>query len=474
MIMLPSSLAAPHGRWTRAVTGAALLGLSGLAALRHGVPSLPVQTVILTQRPSAVAVDTRTGQAFVATVGAGAGEPGQVSVLATATGVLLRTVSVGLDPCALAVDERAGRVLVVNHLSGSVSVLDARSGRRLATVPVGPLPRAVAVDERRARALIVSDVGRVSLLDTRRVTVLRTLTVGLSAGGVAIDEGSGHAVVVGTRLDRAGQLQGSVSVLAVATDRVVRRMTVGLLPQSVVLDPRRGQAVVFNADTASMSVLDLRRGLLLRAIRIGLPPVAVGVDKRGGRVFVLDAATATVRVLAAATGQLLSTVAVGPHSGPALTRPPDTQDVVPDRRDGPASMLYIVADDPPGALLAVDGWRGRVIVASTTTAVHATTTMPAGQVSVVDARSGTVLRTIPIGGAPVAVAVDERRGRVVVVTGAGAISQPAMGWAPWSGWAHALRAWLPGPTLLLLPRATAGPPTRIVPASVSVVDIGRL
>lgn len=461
-----------HGRWTRAVAVVVLLGLSGLTALRHGATTPPVRTVILSQRPRAVALDTQTGLTFVATAGAGAREPGQVSLLATATGVLLRTVSVGLDPTALAVDERAGRVLVVNHQSGSVSVLDARSGRRIATVPVGLLPRAVAVDERRGCALIVSDVGRVSLLDTRRATVLRAVAVGLSAWDVAVDEGSGHAVVVGTRLDRAGQLRGSVSLLDVATGRVLYQVAVGLLPRSVVLDTWRGRAVVFNADNPSMGVLDTRRGLLLRTIHLSPPPAAAGVDEPSGRVFVLSDAAASLRVLAATTGQLLATVAVGPNAGPALTRPPGDQAAVPDRRDGPASMLYTVADDPPGALLAVDGWRGRVIVASTSPAARATLAMPARQVSVVDARSGAVLRTIPFDGAPVAVAVDELRGRAVVLTSAGAISRPVVGWDPWGAWACALRTWLPGPALLPLSPTTPRPPTRIVPAGVSVVDIG--
>src|SRR5919199_5403671 len=95
----------PH---TQALLGMMVLAiLVGLAA-RHRPDADPVvRTVVLDENPSAVAVDTRTGHAFVAT--GSAGEPGHVSMVDMATGGLLRTVPVGLDPTAVAVDERGGR-----------------------------------------------------------------------------------------------------------------------------------------------------------------------------------------------------------------------------------------------------------------------------------------------------------------------------------------------------------------------------
>src|SRR5437763_6332424 len=59
---------------------------------------------------------------------------------------LLRTVSVGVGPSALAVDPRSHQLFVVNALDASVSVLDARSGDLRHTVGGGMMPDAVAVD----------------------------------------------------------------------------------------------------------------------------------------------------------------------------------------------------------------------------------------------------------------------------------------------------------------------------------------
>jgi YVTN family beta-propeller protein len=120
--------------------------------------------------PQVLAVDTRTGHVFVVNTG-----DGTVSVLDARSGALLRTVAIGPNPRAMAIDERTGRVFValagptspgsVFMSASSVRVLDARSGSILRTVTIGPDPRAVAVDEAIGRAFVVSGGGRVRAAD---------------------------------------------------------------------------------------------------------------------------------------------------------------------------------------------------------------------------------------------------------------------------------------------------------------------
>jgi hypothetical protein len=127
--------------------------------------SAPPATVIVGIQPSAVAVDGTTHRAFVLDWGSSmprdpTAAPGDVSVVDTIRGAVLRHVLVGPDPQAVAVDERAGRVLVVNTgresgnaggappIPSSVSILDAQSGALIRTVrsPYPLLPPLV-VDE---------------------------------------------------------------------------------------------------------------------------------------------------------------------------------------------------------------------------------------------------------------------------------------------------------------------------------------
>src|SRR5437764_14634142 len=92
-------------------------------------------------------------------------------VLAAVTGALaahlgdvspvVGTVSVGSTPVSLAVDARTGRAFVVNNGDGSVSVIDSYRGRLLRTVGVGPGPTAVVVDEPGRRVLVTNADTRV-------------------------------------------------------------------------------------------------------------------------------------------------------------------------------------------------------------------------------------------------------------------------------------------------------------------------
>jgi len=89
--------------------------------------------------------------------------------MSAAAGAIVRTVTVGPHPFVMAVDGRSSRVFVTSlgamdaagHLTGpgSVSVLDAQSGMLLRTVPVGVEPAVIAVDERAGRAFVVNVAG---------------------------------------------------------------------------------------------------------------------------------------------------------------------------------------------------------------------------------------------------------------------------------------------------------------------------
>src|SRR5690349_730749 len=84
---------------------AGLTLLAGVVARRGAVANPVLRTIAVGQSPAALAVDERTGRAFVVNSG-----DNTVSVLDTRTATLLRTIGVGWAPLTIAVDERAGRV----------------------------------------------------------------------------------------------------------------------------------------------------------------------------------------------------------------------------------------------------------------------------------------------------------------------------------------------------------------------------
>src|SRR5205085_5786081 len=72
------------------------------------------------------------------------------------------------------------------------------------------------------------------------------------------------------------------------------------------------------------------------------------------------------------------------------------------------------ADHLAPRMVAVDEKTGRVFITNGAGAPGQSNVTAGGSVSVLDARSGTVLSTIPVGLAPFALAVDEKGGLVFV------------------------------------------------------------
>lgn len=132
------------------------------------------------------------------------------------------------------------------------------------------------------------------------------------------------------------------------------------------------------------------------------------------------------------------------------------------RVDPFASSVYTLPD-----ALAVDAARDRVYLSTygpLAPGPRGLTLRGNGLLYVLDARTGATLRRIAVGVAPQAVAVEAGSGLVVVVNGGGEVVHRADGWA--AAWLERLRSWVPW--LRRLP--ALAPSFSRVPGSVSVLD----
>jgi len=165
--------------------------------------------------PLAMAVDERTARLFITynafPIGLTPGSrKGQVQVLDANTGRIIRTITVGSLPRALAIDMQDERVFVANSWSRSVSILNARTGQLVRTVAVAGIPVAAAVDAPTSRVFITISntatpyapdigllgVGRVVILDARSGTISSSIPAGVAPNMVQIDERARRAIVV--------------------------------------------------------------------------------------------------------------------------------------------------------------------------------------------------------------------------------------------------------------------------------------
>jgi len=208
---------------------------------------------------------------------------------------------------ALAVDDRTGRIFVADFNDGSstgpgtLSMLDARTGRRLRTVTVGVFPQAVAVDERANRVVVLSEgngAPTMTILDARTGQALHTIPILFRSMGqplLAVDARFNHIVDGETLRDtRTGaplyrlNMPGGVEQ-----------------PIAATVDTQRGRIYIADFDmmrcggglleTTVVHVVDARSGALLRSATIGsaptsysMPPgpVNMAVDPRSGHLFV--------------------------------------------------------------------------------------------------------------------------------------------------------------------------------------------
>lgn len=265
--------------------------------------------------PTAMALDARTHRLFVLDT-AGAAPTGGVLIFDTRGGALLRALHMGGFPFAIAVDQRANRVFVVNFANGSVSVLDARTGSRLRTTQLGASwPRsgdaatAIAVDERSGRVFITTlQSANAYMLDARTGTLLRTFAVGQNPLAIAVD-GRGGRVLITTegavdQFDNPVQ-RGAVYVFAVATGALIGVARAGTYPAAVAIDGATGRAFIFNMADASVSVIDTHTTtvlstLAIKATRIaGIDPLqqALAVDEETGHAFAVNLGGAHVTML---------------------------------------------------------------------------------------------------------------------------------------------------------------------------------
>jgi len=441
-----------------------------------------------------IVVDERVGQAYVSTDDGGG--PGRVRVLDMARGALLRTIAMPATVGTMVVDARRGRVYAAGSGPGrcasigpgvntyapagaGIAVLDAQTGRLLRVLPVDA-GGALALDDRTGALYAVPSGGMspggpggaasiVRAIDPNTGRTMRT--VRLPAPGqrfglvtLGIDGHDGRLIAAHTALTpvgRTGAMAWSVAVdvVDVRDGQLLFHIPLGTgqfdVDRPPLIDAPRGRAFIAiggaSAGPVRIVVLDIRRGVLLRTTTMAGSLGGIAEDTRTGRVF--TTLQGAVRWAPARTGNGASTTSVPAGMGSLQ---------MSDAWGG--ALLRVLPIGLGTTDVAVDERRGRVYVLNVGAAdAHNGLTRP-GTLSVVDERSGRVVRTFAVGAIPIALGLDRRHDRVLVEC-FGAFGVPPND--PWG--------WVPRSLRRLLPFVPP-PPTPAHPAqgSVMIFDAARL
>lgn len=387
-------------RWLPATMLVAMAGC--ILALLRFVPlaSAADRTVFVGHQPAAIAVDAAAGRVLVVDYG-----DDTLNVFDT-DGTLLRALPIGSSSGPIAVDERGGRAFVVADGGSSIRLIETRSGRLLHTTSLNSAERPSLLLDPRSGHLFVSTETGLAMLDSRSGALLRMIPLAVAPnalGELAMDTRAGRLFAV----DRNDAL---VIALSTRDGRVLGALHTASGPTSIAADETAHRLVVVNAGAYSVSIFDTRSSALVRTVPLAPGPLAV--DELTGRIFIAtygSAACGNVYTLDAVSGRVLRVACLSPLGGSF-------------------------------SAIAVNGRAGRVYIASDS------------GISVLDARTGVPLRqpSLGIAGA-VGVAVDERIGRAFVIGQQSLRDSPAgysdSGPAAWLSEVHRRFPWLPHPPL---------------------------
>jgi DNA-binding beta-propeller fold protein YncE len=303
----------------------------------------------------------------------------------------------------------------------------AETGPVVRTVALGSVPTLIAVDAPMHRVFIGNSAdSTVSVLDSDDGSVLGTLALGSppadTLAGLAVDTRSGHAFAA-TSTDPGAE--GRVVMLDARSGAVLHRVPVGHNPEGIAVDERTGRAFVYNCTDGTVSVVDTRTGALLVTRQVGPPGsgtfqvgTPVVVDERLGRVFVMH--MDELFMLDARTGARRAALRL-PDSGLNLALDRRTRRLFVMAADGTLSVL----DARSGRLLravkmgvgtlATDARTGQVFLARSPIGSSPPFSGPQRLV-MLDGHSGAVVRSVALGSPSYALAVDPRADRLLVAT----------------------------------------------------------
>jgi YVTN family beta-propeller protein len=267
--------------------------------------------------------------------------------------------------------------------------------------------------------MVALAAGVVTIRRATMAPALWAVRVGHGTSALALASRVGHVFV-------ANGVDQTVRLLDARSGAVLATIAIGGAPIALAVDETAGRVFTVNAcasscsmpacyyGLATVSVLDIRSGALIRTVGVGRGAVALALDERADRVFVANVDDATVSVLDASSGRVLRTVGLAGSTPLALAVDAHTRRVFVSRLFDPRGGMSGVSllDSRTGALLRtvrvdhitgpllVDPRHGHVVVVS------------ASGLHVLEARTGRILRRIrPV---RVPLAVDAREGRVLV------------------------------------------------------------
>jgi YVTN family beta-propeller protein len=267
-----------------------------------------------------------------------------VSVIDVATDTLIKEVTVGIGPIAIAITPDGSKVYVANFgsrtsLGDTVSVIDVATDTVIDEVNVGAGPAGVAVTPDRSRVYVTnlggidgppnSEAGNtVSVINVATNTVIDEITVGVGPLGIGITPDGSKAYVTNfgsITFPTASDPGDTLSVINVETNIVIGEIGVGFGPAGIAITPDNSKVFVSNLDSVNevfgglgalsdpgdtVSVIDAMANDVIATITVGNRPFGIAVTHDGTMTYVANYLSGTVSVINVSTNSVIATIPI--------------------------------------------------------------------------------------------------------------------------------------------------------------------
>jgi YVTN family beta-propeller protein len=174
---------------------------------------------------------------------------------------------------------------ITNSGDNTVSVVDTATNLVIKTVNVGNEPNGVAVSPDGMKAYVAnSGSNDISVIDTNTNAVTANLTIGKTSQGISINPAGTKVYVTNTG---SGLLsQGTVSVIDIATNNITYVNVGGKNPTGIVCSPDGNKAYVAVTDDNNISIIDTGTNTVIDNVHVLVRPQGIAVSPDGKWLYV--------------------------------------------------------------------------------------------------------------------------------------------------------------------------------------------
>jgi YVTN family beta-propeller protein len=298
--------------------------------------------------------------------------------------------------------------------TGGVSTnIDVAGDSVFAVRPVGPNPVHAALAANQARTVIANSDDTLSTFVTFDVTPAAPITITLPAGSAprfvhTRDPNNAYVALHGSGFDPACGTNGAVAFVSMTSLTVSAIVCVGVGPVALAELPNGSKLYVANEGSGDVTVINTADRSIVATILVGNTPSSIDVSADGAFVYVANKGSNSVSAINATT-DAVTPITTGIGVGPNFLRFDPSRKRVYVTND--AGSLSIIEADPDPAQAAAFHTAIDVPVGSSPVSVTAladktkvyVANFGSNSVSVIDAATKTVTKTVDVGLEPVSI-----------------------------------------------------------------------